>query len=165
MDDATVDLPDGANRTNTATTTLQNTPGGTTDFSGSATVDFSAATVHEFDECVDVNDSYAGALGTVCADAQSTFTYSRTLNFVDCGEYTVENTASFVTNDFGITGSDDCPIQVSVPCYGGCTLTQGYWKTHSEYGPAPYDDTWALLPAGADSPFFLCDHWKCIPII
>ena len=36
----------------------------------------------------------------------------------------------------------------------GCTLTPGYWKTHSEYGPAPYDSTWAMLPAGADTPFF-----------
>ncbi|MDX1439566.1 MAG: hypothetical protein R3284_06660, partial [Rubricoccaceae bacterium] len=27
----------------------------------------------------------------------------------------------------------------------GCTLTQGYWKTHSERGPAPYDDTWNQL--------------------
>ena len=26
----------------------------------------------------------------------------------------------------------------------GCTLTQGYWKTHSENGPAPYDDNWAI---------------------
>jgi hypothetical protein len=26
--------------------------------------------------------------------------------------------------------------------YCGCTLTPGYWKTHSKYGPAPYDDTW-----------------------
>ena len=25
----------------------------------------------------------------------------------------------------------------------GCTLTPGYWKTHSNYGPAPLDDTWA----------------------
>jgi hypothetical protein len=27
----------------------------------------------------------------------------------------------------------------------GCTLTQGYWKTHSYYGPAPYDDGWLLI--------------------
>jgi hypothetical protein len=33
--------------------------------------------------------------------------------------------------------------------------TQGYWKTHSEHGPAPYDSTWADLPEGADTPFFL----------
>lgn len=31
----------------------------------------------------------------------------------------------------------------------GCTLTQGYWKNHSENGPAPYDATWNELP-GAD---------------
>lgn len=37
----------------------------------------------------------------------------------------------------------------------GCTLTQGYWKTHSEFGPAPYNDTWALLPSGASTVFFL----------
>lgn len=38
---------------------------------------------------------------------------------------------------------------------GGCTLTPGYWKTHSEFGPAPYDNTWAQLPQGASTPFFL----------
>jgi hypothetical protein len=27
----------------------------------------------------------------------------------------------------------------------GCTLTQGYWKTHSEYGPAPEDPGWSLI--------------------
>jgi hypothetical protein len=34
---------------------------------------------------------------------------------------------------------------VALACddYCGCTLTPGYWKTHSKYGPAPYDDTWA----------------------
>lgn len=34
----------------------------------------------------------------------------------------------------------------------GCTLTPGYWKTHSWYGPAPYDDTWAQI--GEDTPFY-----------
>ena len=30
----------------------------------------------------------------------------------------------------------------------GCTLTQGYWKTHSTYGPAAHpDDTWDLITA------------------
>jgi len=37
--------------------------------------------------------------------------------------------------------------------YIGCTRSQGYWKTHSMYGPAPYDSTWELL--GEDSAFFL----------
>lgn len=35
----------------------------------------------------------------------------------------------------------------------GCTRTQGYWKTHSERGPAPTDPTWARL-GGADTGFF-----------
>ncbi len=35
----------------------------------------------------------------------------------------------------------------------GCTLTPGYWKTHSQYGPASYDSTWGLV--GEDTPFFL----------
>ena len=37
----------------------------------------------------------------------------------------------------------------------GCTRTQGYWKTHSEHGPAPFDDTWRELPDGSDTTFFL----------
>jgi hypothetical protein len=46
------------------------------------------------------------------------------------------------------------PTQTPIP--GGCTLTPGYWKTHSHHGPAPYDDTWALLlPDGEDTPFFI----------
>lgn len=37
----------------------------------------------------------------------------------------------------------------------GCTLTQGYWKTHSARGPAPYDNAWLNIgPKGADELFF-----------
>ena len=36
-----------------------------------------------------------------------------------------------------------------------CTLTPGYWKTHSEYGPSSYDDTWSKLSNGANTAFFL----------
>lgn len=47
-----------------------------------------------------------------------------------------------------------------------CTLTQGYWKTHSAYGPAPTDDAWMDLPdvdgdliiEGPDETFFLSGH-------
>lgn len=36
----------------------------------------------------------------------------------------------------------------------GCTYTQGYWKTHSSYGPAgPEDDGWANV-GGPDAAFF-----------
>lgn len=31
------------------------------------------------------------------------------------------------------------------PPENGCTYTQGYWKTHSASGPAPYDDGWKNL--------------------
>jgi len=42
------------------------------------------------------------------------------------------------------------------PPPAGCTYTQGYWKTHSAYGPAgPADGTWDLLASGPDTPFFL----------
>jgi len=34
----------------------------------------------------------------------------------------------------------------------GCTLTPGYWKTHSKYGPAPYDDCWTSI--GEDRAFY-----------
>jgi len=110
----------------------------------------------EIDECADVSDTYAGFLGTVCYSPTlpEIFLYSRWIGpYADCGTYLVENTASFVTNDTGATGSDSWVMTVNVPCAEGCTLTPGYWKTHSMYGPAPYDDTWASI--GEDTPFFL----------
>ncbi len=66
---------------------------------------------------------------------------------------TVTATGSYPA--FGFTATDTA----SATCKWlteGCSLTYGYWKTHSKYGPAPYDNAWALLlPAGEDSPFFL----------
>jgi hypothetical protein len=162
-------LPDASSRTNAATATLQNydydyqmnaTDAGTIDFSGTALVDFGSATITEVDECIDVSDTYARSLGTVCyGDAPKTFTYSRWIGPYDmCGDYTVGNTASFVTNDTETSDSDSWTVTVHVPCGGGCTLTPGYWKTHSEFGPAPYDDTWAQLLNGASTPFFQSDQ-------
>lgn len=160
-------LPDAASRTNTATATLQNfsyaydgtpTASGTTDFSGNADVVFSDTPTEEIDECIDISDTNIGFLGTVCYGDGLPLTLSYSLwigPYDECGDYTVENTASFITHDTGTTGSDGWTVAVNVPCVGGCTLTPGYWKTHSEYGPAPYDDTWAMLPNGADTPFFL----------
>jgi hypothetical protein len=42
--------------------------------------------------------------------------------------------------------TDSVTIHVTVHCNQGCTLTQGYWKTHSALGPAPFDDNWNNLP-------------------
>ncbi|HWP64252.1 MAG TPA: hypothetical protein VNO86_12365 [Candidatus Binatia bacterium] len=165
-------LPDGSDRTNTATATLQNhsydsngtaTESGTTDFSASADVDFESATMTEVDETITVSDTFAGELGTVTFGVDTlpkTFTYTRTFGPFpadECGEHDFPNTASFTTNDTEATGESSWNVHVSVPCLEGCTLTQGYWKTHSVYGPAkPSDPTWDLLPGGqgADTPFF-----------
>lgn len=118
----------------------------------STPITWPAPVVTEIDECATISDSFAGGLGTVCAGDQTSFTfnYSRTIGPFDiCGEYTVDNTAAFTTNDSGSTGSDEAAVGITVPCTGGaCTLTPGYWKTHSSFGPAPYDATWALLGEG-----------------
>lgn len=58
---------------------------------------------------------------------------------------------------------EDADMTVGVLCVDGCTVTPGYWKTHSEYGPAPMDPTWRAMEADLaldplfheDAPFFL----------
>jgi hypothetical protein len=165
------DLPDTTNRTNTATATLQNhsydkdgnaTDTGTTDFTGTASVSFASATMTEIDKTITVTDTYAGTLGTATYGVDTlpkTFTYNRTFGpFTadECGDHDFPNTATFTTNDTKTTGFSDWDVVVTVPCPTGCTLTQGYWKTHSSYGPAtPPDATWILLPSGPDTTFFL----------
>lgn len=164
-------LPDASSRTNTATATLQNnsydkdgnaTANGTTDFSGSADVTFGADPTEEVDECVDVTDTETGFLGTVCADVvPASFhylvTYGPFAEPDDCGEHEFPNTAGFVTNDTGATGDDTWNLRITVACQqsGGCTLTLGYWKTHSSEGPAPYDDAWGLIGPDEHLTYFL----------
>jgi uncharacterized protein YaiE (UPF0345 family) len=84
------------------------------------------------------------------------------------GDYTISETDP---GDMWVVHGDG--VTVSIPTDGssasaeitntykvpeGCAHTQGYWKTHSEYGPAPYDNTWAELPDGADTEFFGTGH-------
>lgn len=149
----TADLTGAMNGTNTVTvvTSTPKVEGGT------AWKDYTfGAPTTEVDECINVADDKYGALGTVCyVNQPKTFTYPLNIVYNECGEYAYKNIAAFVTNDQGVTGSDSWTVAVTVPCGGGCTLTPGYWKTHSSYGPAPYDDTWAKLPQGADTPFFV----------
>jgi hypothetical protein len=159
------DLPDADPLTNVATAWLQNyaydymgngTATGETAFTGEADVVFGTTPADQIDECIYVSDDKYGDLGNVCADqVPYNFYYGLWVGPYDvCGFYQFTNVASFVTDDTGTTGEDSWTVNVNVPCEGGCTLTQGYWKTHSEYGPAPYDDTWASLPDGADTAFF-----------
>jgi len=101
---------------------------------------------------VDIRDSYAGTLA-IHLDHSQTFRYSRDVTAHECGSFDVENTAE-VWNSV-VLDSATATVHVTVDCDHGCTLTQGYWKTHSEFGPAPYDNTWATLPNGASTTFFL----------
>ena len=100
-----------------------------------------------------------GSLGIVwnLHENQKTFRYSIIVGpYNNCGDYTVKNTANLMlgsdVDNLGPTSS--WSIAVTVSCNAGYTLTHGYWKTHSSYGPAPYDDTWALVsPIGEDTQF------------
>lgn len=105
-------LPDATARTNTATVTFNGVA-----MTATADVTFGAPTT-EVDECIDVDDSLYGSLGTVCADqAPYTFEYSYEVGeYGECGEYWVDNIAEFVTNDTGAIGSDDWTVVINVPC-------------------------------------------------
>jgi hypothetical protein len=164
-------LPDASDRTNTATATLQNysyasdgtaTSSGTTDFSGTAVVSFANAMINKVHECINVSDTYAGGPQgvVICAgDAIKTFSYSRTVgSYMTCGDYTVDNTASFAaTDDSTYTGSESWTVNINVPCAGGCTLTIGYWKTHAGFTGNNADmvtqrlPIWLGTPGGAKS--------------
>jgi hypothetical protein len=120
-----------------------------------AVADFTMAELRPVDDCVEVSDDLAGPLGTACVPGPHSFTYSWEAGPFECGEHQVANVAAFVTDDTGATASDSWWVPVTVPCAVGCTLTPGYWKTHSSYGPAPYDDAWALLVDGSDTAFYL----------
>ena len=127
-----------------------------------------APAVTEIDKCIDVTDAFNGGsdeakVTNFCATglASSGYvtltggTYSRYIGpFSACGDYTVSNTATLTTKTTSTTDTDTVNIVVHVPCTG-CTLTQGYWKTHSDQGPAPYDDAWKNLGSLEEAtPFF-----------
>ncbi len=153
-------LPDASSRVNTATVTATNAA---EPFTAAADVLFSETPTNESDECIDVTDTNVPPLGRVCADdAPRVFNYPLTFGtdegadvVLECGDNMQINTAAFLTIDTQTPGSDDWTVTANVVCEFGCTLTQGYWKTHSEFGKAPYDDNWANLQSGASTPFFL----------
>jgi hypothetical protein len=154
------DLPAADDRVNTATATLFGLP-----YSGTANVSFDLDNpTAEIDECIDVTDN-AGTPGDaldditqqICLDDldendQYTFEYTIDIGpYATCDTYLFTNTVSFTTtdddNDTDESGSDTYTVTVEVPCPQGCTLTQGYWRTHNDsfWGGAPTDETWELL--------------------
>lgn len=148
-------LPDAATRSNVATVSTTGAVGGN---QGSAAVDFGSAEIASVDGCVTVTDSMVGSLGSVCtADAPRTFEYTAEIGPFTadgCGQpFPVANVVSFSDGSDAVSATATVDVTVACPQIG-CTLTQGYWKTHSSYGPARFDDTWALLPQGADTAFF-----------
>lgn len=154
-------LTDASPRTNVATATLNSI-----DYpSASVDVTFDDSPDVRIDECVDVTDDNGTPadltddtdLGTVClgdldSNGQKTLTTTIDIGpYESCTTDEVVNTASFETsddaNDTTEHGSASYTVNVEVPCPEGCTLTQGYWKTHNDSfkGGAPTDETWQLL--------------------
>jgi hypothetical protein len=145
-------LPDGSPRTAVATIKTTGIPDGVSD---STPVVFGAPT-SETGQCIDVDDTLAGSLGQVCASGNPTvvtFNYTHNVGpYAACGLYAVDNTATIRQSG----KSARWTVNVDVPCAGSCTLTQGYWKTHSAQGPAPYDAAWKNIGALEEqTPFFL----------
>ena len=86
---------------------------GSTTATGSASFAFTTPTT-VVNDVVNVTDSYAGNLGTVTAPGSQTFTYSRTIPGV-AGRCTAhDNTATYVTDDTGATGSSSQTVTVCV---------------------------------------------------
>jgi len=99
-------------------------------------------------DSVNVDDTNGGSW---LFNASGSVSYQRTFT-CDGDRGTHNNTATIRE-----TGqSDDASVTVTCipPPDRGCTVTPGYWKTHSKYGPAKKTDpTWALI--GEDTAFFL----------
>jgi hypothetical protein len=114
----------------------------------------------QFNTTLNVVDSQQGTLGTVTAPLAHpmTFGYSIPLATGTCGSYDIPNTVNLIdpaTGQSVAQASDTVHVTVTCPHVNGCTLTQGYWKTHSIYGPAAKaDPAWNLLPNGPNTSFF-----------
>jgi hypothetical protein len=137
----------GATYRNNARITVTNDPRNPGEEMGpNEKVDFTLPDPTVVDGSVNVDDT--NGMSWLFSDSGSV-SYTRTFR-CDEDKGTHDNTATIRE-----TGqSDDARVTVTCtpPPDDGCTLTQGYWKTHSKYGPAPYDSTWALI--GEDTAFF-----------
>jgi hypothetical protein len=99
-------------------------------------------------DTVNVNDTNGMAWPFSASGSQS---YTRTFT-CDGDAGTHDNTATIV--ETGQSDSASVTVTCTPPPAPGCTHTQGYWKTHSTYGPASKpDSTWALV-GGPNAAFF-----------
>lgn len=133
--------------------TGNNLPNGGTRFSGSSDVVLPAAPV-EVNACITVFDSVGGTenpLLNLCAkDAPLKWSYDRLIgpytNPSDCDLEKAEVAAYFRSTNSSLKGNANASKSVKIACQDGCTLSSGYWLTHSQLGPNAYDDNWAKLP-------------------
>jgi hypothetical protein len=125
------DEPLSINETNTAVLDWMS---GVTEGTVDASANFSFA-VTDIDDCIAVSDTYGGTLGNVClGDANpKTFTYSRAISIPEHGCLSFPNTASFVTNDTGGTGSASQSVTVCGPPLTGAR-TIGFWQNKNGQG-------------------------------
>jgi hypothetical protein len=120
--------------------------------SGSTAVSF--AGVHPAEDSVDILDSNLASPLAIHLGHSETFNYTVHVSYATCGPHTLDNTA--IVMDSVELARSSHSVNINVPCASGCTLTQGYWKTHSKYGPAPSDPAWNnVTPSGPDTTFFL----------
>lgn len=138
------------------------TADGTTPYSTDPVL-FSFVLDEETNECANTVDILAGYTDEdfppVCAtdpDLEESWTfdaYDRTFGPDQCDQTHI-NTATVTPNDGGPIDQDQETFILE--CEQGCTLTQGFYKTHSEFGPAPYSTLWEtpITPQEGDTPFF-----------
>ena len=149
-----IDLEKG----DTVTCTFTNTQRGSLEVTKTVSVVAGTPTTTSFEICV------AGPAPETTSTCKS-FTAGQTQTWTNLvpGAYTVSETAIVESGwTVLVTGSP-----ATVPAGGiayasvtntfedrdeGCTRTIGYWQTHSKYGPAKYDATWAEI--GEDTIFF-----------
>ncbi|SMD42769.1 hypothetical protein SAMN00777080_1334 [Aquiflexum balticum DSM 16537] len=134
----------------------------TSDVGGNSTTEGFAWSVNVIgDDAVTLSDprvAYSKLISETTVEIfPETFTCPADQSLYIDGVYTetYTNTAYLDGANTDLEASAEVSIRCELPPSDGCALTQGYWKTHSEFGPAPYDDTWALLPSGASTTFYL----------
>jgi len=110
-------------------------------------------TNNQFTQCVNNGTS----TGAADLDLPYTTLVGPMNAFAACGLFRLDNTATLTTVDRLLTDDSSLQTPITVDCPSGCTLTQGYWKTHNpsfgikpqgRKGPPIHD--WSLVPTWAD---------------
>jgi hypothetical protein len=120
--------------------------GGTTSYSGIATLEEGDIEVIATDFCANVTDVELGLDEVVCADAELPAVFSGTVTYGPdgfvCGENTVVNIATLIEEDSGDTSEATATVTIVVECEKLAGCTPGFWKNQTlvwqDFGP---DDT------------------------